>query len=61
MLQRVGNRHSGIEMCARDAAEREDQCNKDRACRDCVREERESHIRPSKALSHDARADDGGD
>jgi hypothetical protein len=49
MLQRVGNRHSGIEMCARDAAEREDQCDKDRACRDCVREKRITPSTPNTA------------
>ena len=48
-------------MCAGDAAKREDERDEDRACRDCVGEERESYVRPREAFSHDAGTYHSGD
>src|SRR5579871_1055867 len=53
--------HCRIEVCPRNRTEGENDCNQCRACCDAVCQERNGSISGCQTLSHNSRADDGGE
>ena len=50
---------AGLKWAPENRAEREDEGDERRACRERVGEQRDGHVAAGQALAHDARADDG--
>ena len=57
-LKAVGERNQGVEVRARDGAQRDDQHHKHSSCRNAVREQRNGSIPSCKTFAHDSRAHD---